>query len=96
MMRWILRKENDECLIKVKKTDEEETDFSYIEMIKELYENKKLEPVEYEGEFSETEKESVNALINDINLHVQTFFECDDGINIAEPTSVIETEKTEG
>ena len=72
-MKWKLKKENDEYSIKVKINDEEKS--SYIEMIKELYENKKLEDAEYDGDFSETEKESVDSLVNDINEHVQNFFE---------------------
>ena len=75
MMKWILRKENNEYSIKIKKGEEEEKDFSYIEMIKELYENKELEPIEYEGQFSQSEKESVDELISDINRHVLAFFE---------------------
>lgn len=73
-MKWKLKKENDEYSIKVKINDEEKA-FSYIEMIKELYENKKLEDAEYDGDFSDTEKESVDSLVNDINEHVQNFFE---------------------
>lgn len=76
-MKWKLKKENDECSIKVKMNDDEEIPFSYIEMIKMLYENKELEATEYEGDFSETEKESVDLLVNDINVHVQAFFERD-------------------
>lgn len=68
-MKWKLKKENDEYSIKVKINDEEKS-FSYIEMIKELYENKKLEDAEYDGDFSDTEKESVDSLVNDINEHV--------------------------
>lgn len=76
-MKWKLKKENDECSIKVKMNDDEEIPFSYIEMIKMLYENKELEATEYEGDFSETEKESVDLLVNDINVYVQAFFERD-------------------
>lgn len=76
-MKWKLKKENNECSIKVKMNDDEEIPFSYIEMIKVLYENKELEATEYEGDFSETEKESVDLLVNDINVHVQAFFERD-------------------
>lgn len=85
-MKWILRKENDECLIKVKKQEGgEEKDFSYIDMIKDLYENKRIEPAEYDGDFSEKEKESLDELIKDINIHIQTFFESDECIDAEEP-----------
>lgn len=74
-MRWSLKKENDECSINVKISDDEEVAFSYIEMVKDLYENKELEAAEYVGDFTEKEKESVDSLVNDINMHVKTFFE---------------------
>ena len=53
-MKWKLKKENDEYSIKVKINDEEKS-FSYIEMIKELYENIELEDAVYDGEFSDKE-----------------------------------------
>ena len=84
-MKWILRKENDECSIKVK-SDGDEIPFSYIEMIKDLYENKNLEAVEYDGDFSETEKESIDSLVNDINEHVNKFFQHDENSSEEMPT----------
>lgn len=81
MMEWILRKDKDNCSIKIKKSNGEEDDFSYIEMIKALYEKEKIEPANYEGEFSDKEKESINELISDINDHVQNFFESSNNID---------------
>ena len=49
-------------------------DFSYINMIKELYEEKKIGEAEFEGDFSEGEKESVKTLIDEINNHTRDFF----------------------
>lgn len=76
-MKWILKKENDECSIKVE-SDGDVMPFSYIEMVKNLYENKNLETAEYDGDFSETEKESIDSLVNAINEHVNNFFQHDD------------------
>lgn len=82
-MKWIFAKENEECNVRLQKADGSNIDFSYIEMIKELYEEKKFDLAEFEGDFSEAEKESVNLLIEEINRHAQDFLrddnvECDE------------------
>lgn len=84
-MKWIFRKDNEECIVKVKSDEGQEYDFSYIEMIKELYENKKLEDVEFEGEFSENEKKSVDELVSAINEHVINFFEKSNALSSNSP-----------
>ena len=56
-MKWIFSKENEQCKIILQKTDGTKTEFSYINMIKELYEEKKIDEAEFEGDFSEGEKE---------------------------------------
>ena len=76
-MKWIFSKENEQCRIILQKTDGTETNFSYIDMIKEIYEQKKIEEAEFKGEFSEGEKKSVKALIDEINRHTKEFFEKD-------------------
>ena len=76
-MRWIFAKENEECNVKLQKTDGTNIDFSYIEMIKELYEEKRIDLAEFKGDFSESEKESVNLLIEEINRHAQDFLRDD-------------------
>ena len=73
-MKWIFSKENEQCKIILQKTDGTKMDFSYINMIKELYEEKKIDEAEFEGDFSEGEKESVKALIDEINNHTRDFF----------------------
>ena len=73
-MKWILKKQDEDCIIKVSE-NEEEKDFSYIEMIKGLYLKQKLDEPDYEGDFSDDEKESVQELIKEINIHVDKFFE---------------------
>ena len=76
-MRWIFAKENEECNVRLQKTDGMNIDFSYIEMIKELYEEKRIDLAEFKGDFSESEKESVNVLIEEINRHAQDFLRDD-------------------
>lgn len=74
-MKWIFSKENEQCKIILQKTDGTKMEFSYIDMIKELYEEKEIEEAEFEGDFSEGEIESVKALIDEINNHTREFFE---------------------
>lgn len=76
-MKWILKKQDENCSIKVYE-NEEKIDFSYIEMIKQLYLKQKIEEPEYEGEFSDDEKESIQELIKEINIHVDNFFANED------------------
>ena len=76
-MKWILKKQDEDCSIKVY-DNEEKIDFSYIEMIKQLYLKQKIEEPEYEGEFSDDEKESIQELIKEINIHVDNFFANED------------------
>lgn len=73
-MKWIFLKENEQCSIILQKTDGTKMDFSYTDMIKELYDEKKIEEAEFEGDFSEEEKESVKVLIDEINNHTRDFF----------------------
>jgi len=74
-MKWIFTKENDQCNIILQKADGSKIDFSYIDMIKELYEEQKIEEAEFEGDFTDEEQESVKLLINEINSHTREFFE---------------------
>lgn len=74
-MKWIFTKENDQCSIVLEKADGSKIDFSYIDMIKELYEEQKIEKAEFEGDFTEEEKGSVNLLIDEINSHTREFFD---------------------
>lgn len=76
-MKWILKKQDEDCSIKVY-DNEEKIDFSYIELIKQLYLKQKIDEPEYEGEFSDAEKQSVQELIKEINNHVDNYFENED------------------
>ena len=76
-MKWIFSKEDEQCSIILQKTDGTKIDFSYIDMIKELYEERKIEAADFEGDFTDGEQESVKTLIDEINNHTQDFFEQD-------------------
>lgn len=65
-MKIKFQKSDDE--IKVFFTEEEkEIRFEYSILLKELYENKKIEIEELQGEFTEQEKNAIISLINNIN-----------------------------
>ena len=81
-MKWIFSKENDQCSIILQKTDGNQMDFSYIDMIKELYVERKIEEPEFEGDFTNEEQESVKELIGEINRHTRDFFEQGEGESI--------------
>ena len=74
-MKWIFLKENDQCSIFLQKTDGTKMDFSYIDMMKELYVERKIGEAEFVGEFTDGEKDSVKVLIDEINNHTRDFFE---------------------
>lgn len=79
-MKWIFSKENDQCNIILQKTDGTQMDFSYIDMIKELYVERKIDEPEFEGDFTEGEQESVKVLVNEINSHTCDFYEQEESI----------------
>ena len=53
-------------------------EFNYVEMVKKLIETRKLEAPEIEGDFSDSEKQSINSMIAHINSDVLEFYSEDD------------------
>ena len=56
------------------KSGDETTEFNYVDMIKSLVTNKKLDEPEVVGEFLESEKDSISSMINHINEEVTKFY----------------------
>lgn len=73
-MKWIFRKENDECMVRLKGSQGEESDFSYINMMKVIYQERELQEPEFDDGFSDEEKESILNLVKDINNSIKSFF----------------------
>ena len=70
---------NEKQEISVLSKDGDNTvEFNYIDMIKNLIIVKQLEEPEFNGDFSESEKESVFSMINHINNEVTDFFSEDE------------------
>lgn len=65
----MLKFTKNETIVNVEFIDKDDStsEFSYIEMVKRLYEDKKAEDPEFAGEFTDEEKSSVVSLISDIN-----------------------------
>ena len=74
-MKWIFLKKNEQCSIALQKADGTKMDFSYIDMMKELYVERKIEEPEFVGNFTDGEQESIKVLVDEINSHTQVFFE---------------------
>jgi hypothetical protein len=70
---------NDELEVSVsQKVGEDHQAFNYIDMIKNLIENKKLDEPEIIGEFSDSEKASILSMVSHINHEVSDFYNEDD------------------
>lgn len=65
-MTLIFHKKENEIEVKIQCDNNTEIDFSYRDVVKELYANKKIE-YNIVGEFTKEEKENIETLISDIN-----------------------------
>lgn len=67
------RKDNNSRVI-ILVEDSEELEFNHIEMVKQIYLNRKIEPAVIEGDFSDGEKESIDDLISEISEGIESLF----------------------
>lgn len=71
---------NEELEISVHKlSGNNKTKFNYIDMIKELIKDKKLDASELNGEFTEAEMGSINSMVDHINTEVANFYSDEEG-----------------
>lgn len=80
-MRLVFRKNDKHEISVVSKGGDVETEFNYIRMVKKLIDTKQLEAPEFDGEFSESEKESVRSMIYHINREAAEFYSDEEGLN---------------
>ena len=67
-MKWKLIKKDKDISVSVSYSEEDsECDFNYVDMVKRLYRGEKIENIEYEGDYSDAEKESIEELRCRIN-----------------------------
>ena len=64
-MKLLFKKNGQDIIVKIK--DVKEEDFDYIKMIKRLIEDNKFEDSDFEGDFTDEEKQSVAIMLKGIN-----------------------------
>ncbi|PHR48395.1 MAG: hypothetical protein COA48_08825 [Cycloclasticus sp.] len=77
-MKLVFNKNEEQEISVLFKSGENTTEFSYIHMIKKLIDVKRLEEPEFEGDFSDAEKDSVRSMIIHINREVTEFYSEDE------------------
>jgi hypothetical protein len=73
-MKLIFRKNDKHEISVLSSNGEDTTEFNYIDMIKNLIKLREMEEPEFDGDFSESERESVLSMINHINHEVTDFY----------------------
>lgn len=73
-MKLVFNKNEEQEISVLFKIGANTTEFSYIHMIKKLIDVKSMEEPEFEGDFSDAEKESVRSMISHINREVTEFY----------------------
>lgn len=73
-MKLIFKKNEESEITVMQKTSGSEVEFDYVNMIKKLINDKNLEEPEIDGDFSESEKESIMSMVADINSEVTKFY----------------------
>ena len=77
-MKLKFYKEGENDYIKIITQDGEELEFDYIEMIRHIFNDKKIEDADITGEYSVEEANSIKKLISDISGTVETLFKNDE------------------
>lgn len=73
-MKLKFYKEEDKDCVKIINQDGQELEFDYIEMIRYIFNDKRIEEADIDNQYSEEEKESIITLISDISSTIETFF----------------------
>lgn len=73
-MKLIFKKNEQSEITVMQKTGGSEVEFDYVNMVKKLINDKNLEEPEIDGDFSESEKESIMSMVADINSEVTKFY----------------------
>lgn len=76
-MKLKFYKEEDNDYVKIVTQDGKELEFDYIEMIKYIFNDKKIEEADIDDQYSEEEKASIRTLISDISSAIETLFSND-------------------
>lgn len=77
-MKLKFYKEEDNDYVKIVTQDGNELEFDYIEMIRHIFNDKKIEEADIDAQYSEEEADSIKALISDISETIETLFNTDE------------------
>ena len=77
-MKWKFYKEEDNDYVKIITQDGNELEFDYIEMIRHIFNDKKIEEADIDDQYSEEEANSIKTLISDISETVEALFNTDE------------------
>ncbi len=83
-MKLKFSRKDDNSSVSILAEGNGELEFTYIEMVKQIYLDRKIEPAIIEGNFSIDEEKSINDLISEISKSVESLF------------TEVEKEKVEG
>lgn len=71
-MRLKFYKDKEENIVKILTRNNQELDFDYIEMIKQIYFDRGIEEAKIDDQYLDEEKESINSLVNEISKSVES------------------------
>lgn len=77
-MKLKFYKEEGNDYVKIVTQDGKELEFDYIEMIRHIYNDKKIEEPDIDPQYSEDEANSIKVLISDITESIETLFNADE------------------
>ena len=73
-MKLKFYKEEENDYVKIVTQDGKELEFDYIEMIRHIFNDKKIEEADIDAQYSEDEANSIKVLISDISESIKTLF----------------------
>ncbi|MCZ6111117.1 hypothetical protein [Campylobacter ureolyticus] len=73
-MKLKFYKEEENDYVKIVTQDGKELEFDYIEMIRHIFNYKKIEEADIDAQYSEDEANSIKVLISDISESIKTLF----------------------
>ncbi len=73
-MKLKFKREDDNDTVSILTDEEEELEFSYIEMINQIYRERKIDAAIIGENFSEEEQQSINDLVSEISEGVKSLF----------------------
>lgn len=77
-MKLKFYKEEDNDYVKIITQDGNELEFDYIEMIRHIFNDKKIDEADIDNQYSEEEVNSIKTLISDISETVEALFNTDE------------------